>query len=412
MKPTRALVVIAAVAALLAVSCSGTERTAPHAQPVGEGSTTIPTAERPTTAVSATKVRLTRIAVVPHPTDLVPRAGTDELYVASQPGQIFTLVPSADGSLAKSDTLLLDLSPRVGRESGEQGLLGIAFSPDGSTLIASYTDGNDRGASVLDRYDVHGDEADPASRVELMRVPQPFPNHNGGHVIFGPDGYLWYGLGDGGSQGDPNDNGQNPKTLLATIMRIDPLHAGPTLPYTIPPDNPFVDGADGRPEVWLFGVRNPWRYSFDATTGDLWIGDVGGSLWEEVDLLTAPGRGRGANLGWSLREGAHDTSKKGRRPAGLVEPVFEYDHDEGISITGGYVYRGSRLPSLDGVYLYSDYGTSTLRALRVDGGKVLEATTLTTTGDTMELVVSFAQDNHRELYAVSNGGLIFRLDPS
>lgn len=397
-------------AVLVAGACGGTG--GPHAQPVGKGSTTTPTDATAGATLARNTVRITTIASVPSPTAVVSRFGSENLYVTSQSGAVTVLVRQADDTFIKAPTPLIDLSDRVGAASGERGLLGLAFSPDGTQVIASYTDGNDDGASVLDRYDVTGELVDPSSRVELMRTPQPFANHNGGNVVFGPDGYLWYGLGDGGSQGDPSDNGQNPKNLLATIMRIDALNPSTTLPYTIPADNPFVSTSSARPEVWLYGVRNPWRFSFDSANGDLWIGDVGGSTWEEIDLLpAASGRGKGTNLGWSLREGAHDTDKPGARPDDLVEPIFEFDHTQGSSITGGFVYRGTKIPALQGAYLYSDYGTSTLRALRVKGTTVSETATLPTTGVPLAVVVSFGEDLHNELYAAELGGLVVRLDP-
>lgn len=399
--------------AIIALTACGGGSSDEHAQPVGEGSTTTPTESAGSATLGRTTVRITRIASVPSPTSVVSRAGSENLYVTSQSGAITVLVHQEDGRFIEAPTPLIDLSDRVGSSGGERGLLGLAFSPDGTQLITSYTDGNDNGASVLERYNVNGEVADLASRVELMRTPQPFANHNGGNVVFGPDGYLWYGLGDGGGQGDPDDNGQNPKTRLATIMRIDALHRSASSPYTIPKDNPFASGRDALPEVWLYGVRNPWRFSFDSDNGDLWIGDVGGSAWEEIDLLpAATGRGKGANLGWSLREGAHDTEKSGDRPADLVDPIFEFDHTQGSSITGGFVYRGTKIPDLQGVYLYSDYGTSTLRALRANGTKATETATLATTGEPLAVVVSFGEDHHHELYAAELGGLIVRLDPA
>ncbi len=397
---------------LLAASCSATS-TSRHADPVGSGSTTLPVAQQGESMLGRTSVRLTAVAVAHIPTAVVSRPGGENLYVTEMAGRVIVLEHQSDDTFKVSATPVIDLTSRVGAFGGERGLLSVAFSPDGTKMVASYTDGNDNGNSVVDMYDMHGDVADPASRVEILRLHQPFPNHNGGNALFGPDGYLWLGYGDGGGQGDPSGNGQNTKVLLAKMLRIDPLHPTATAPYSIPPDNPFADGRNGRPEIWLYGVRNPWRFSFDASTRDLWIADVGGAEEEEIDVLpAAQGQGRGANLGWSLREGAHDTVTGGTRPAGMVEPIFEYDHQEGVAIIGGFVYRGTHLPNLSGAYLYSDYGQSTLRALRVDGTTVKEAVTLTSTGAPPPQIVSFGEDSHHELYAADLGGTIYRLDPA
>ena len=231
---------------------------------------------------------------------------------------------------------------------------------------------------------------------------QPFSNHNGGDVHIGPDGFLWWSLGDGGSRGDPRGNGQNTDTLLGSILRIDPTAGNP---YGVPGDNPLV-GRAGRDEIFAYGLRNPWRFSFDRATGDLWIADVGQNRWEEINRLAAPGRGRGANLGWNAREGTHSYDGGGI-PTGHVGPIHEYSHDRGCSVTGGYVYRGGRIPGLSGTYVYGDYCTAELWGLRTDGDRgSLDVSVPAGT------LVSFAEDNAGELYVLSFDGWVSRLDPA
>jgi len=228
--------------------------------------------------------------------------------------------------------------------------------------------------------------------------------------VFGPDGYLWIGFGDGGSQDDPHGNGQNPAALLGKMLRLDVTDPPPGAPYAVPADNPFVGEDDKRTEIWMTGLRNPWRYSFDRLTGDLWVADVGGSEWEEIDLLpAADGTGRGANLGWQIREGSHDTGTEGHA-ADLVDPIFEYSHDEGSSITGGYVYRGSAIPDLRGVYLFSDFTVPTLRGLTVRNGALHQEAVLSTSGAELSQVVSFGEDSGGELYVVCLSGDIVRIE--
>jgi len=398
----------------------GASTTVPTAatSPVRTSTTTTPGDVAPTTAptpaadvdLADVSVRLTEVASVRSPTALVPRSGTDDLFVAERAGVVRRLARAGDAFEAAAEPVL-DITDAVADAGGERGLLGLAFSPDGAHLVVSYTDGDDDGASVVARYTMDADVADVASRVEILRLPQPFPNHNGGDVAFGPDGYLYLGFGDGGSQGDPDDNGQDLGSLLAKLLRIDVSASTAAAPYTVPADNPFVGDASARNEIWAFGLRNPWRFGFDTATGDLWIADVGGSEWEEVDLLpAASGAGRGANLGWSLREGAHDTDKSGDRNVPMVEPIFEYSHDEGASITGGYVYRGTRVPRLRGVYLFSDYAAAELRGIRAADGALVQQSVLATTGADLSQVSTFGQDLDGEVYVVSLAGGIYRID--
>jgi glucose/arabinose dehydrogenase len=283
-------------------------------------------------------------------------------------------------------------------------LLGITFSPDGTHLYVSFTDPN--GNSVIQDYAMNGDVADVASRRRVLFVDQPFANHNGGEVLTGPDGMLYIGLGDGGSDGDPQTNGQNKATLLSKILRINPK-ATATGPYSVPADNPFVHTPVARPETWDWGFRNPWRFSFDRATGDLWVGDVGQNAWEEIDFAKA-GVG-GLNFGWSLREGTH--KYKGARPAGEVDPVYEYSHASGgVAVTGGYVYRGTRIRNLVGSYVFADYAEGNITALQQHNGHVTahrELNNSITSG-----ISSFGQDNSGELYVLDLSGKLWRIDPA
>lgn len=335
----------------------------------------------------------------------VTGAGDDSgrLFVVEKTGHVWTV----EGG--ERTEVFLDLSEVVSTES-EQGLLGIAFSPsfaEDGVFFASYTRAD--GTSVLSRYLASGDTADPTSEQVLLTQAQPFKNHNGGMIAFGPDGYLYYGLGDGGSGGDPQGNGQNLSTLLGTIMRLDVLRDGnmsATKPYGIPDDNPFVGRADARPEIWAWGLRNPWRFSFDGQTGDLWIGDVGQSAWEEIDFQPADSVG-GENYGWNLLEGTHPYPPDGAMPAGdFTAPIVEYDRDAGKSVTGGYVYRGTAIPGLAGTYLYGDFVDGRIWALvRAEDGKV-ENRLL---AQTHFQIASFGEDDLGELYVVDFAGAVYRL---
>ena len=317
--------------------------------------------------------------------------GSGRLFVIEKPGAIRIL---QDGQLLPQP--FLDIVDRVGSNGNEQGLLGLAFHPQyaqNGRFFVNYTDGN--GDTVIARFQVSGDlnVADPASEVKLLGIDQPYANHNGGGLAFGPDGYLYAGLGDGGSQGDPQGNGQNTDSLLGKILRMD-VNSGDA--YSIPADNPFGN------EVWAYGLRNPWRLSFDKATGELYIGDVGQNQWEEIDYLPAGSPG-GTNFGWSHREGAHDYDGGG--PAGMVDPVDEYSHQEGgCSVTGGYVYRGS-MPEWNGIYLYGDYCTGIIWGLlNTDGGWQKQQLF-----DVDYTITSFGQDQAGEIYLISDGGSVYKL---
>ena len=406
------LVTVTACSDDTATRSAPTTTTTPTSVPGGAGDTSSTTAAAGTaTDLAAVAIRLRKVAEVDQPTSVTDRRGTSTVYVTEKAGRLRSLHPTND-ALSLDDSPVLDISGDVGSDGLEQGLLGAAFNADGTTLVVSYT--NPDGDSRVDAYDMSGDQIDRSSRRQLLAIDQPFANHNGGSVAFGPDGMLYLGFGDGGSQGDPSGNGQNTRVLLAKILRLDVSTGTAARPYTIPPDNPFADGTAGRPEVWLYGVRNPWRFSFDRDSGDLWIGDVGGSDREEIDRLPATegqGAGRGLNLGWQLREGLKDTDRSGDR-SGLTDPVTDEPHDNGVcSITGGYVYRGSAIPELRGVYVWSDFCDSTLRGMTAAASASSGGPTIRRfDGVTGDQITSFGQDTDGELYVLGLGGSISRIE--
>jgi glucose/arabinose dehydrogenase len=326
--------------------------------------------------------------------------GSGRLFIVEKTGRIRVL--QGGNVLPES---FLDISDRVGSSGSEQGLLGMAFHPrytENGYFYVNFT--NNNGNTVIARFqasDPAANTADPGTETDLLHVQQPYPNHNGGEVTFGPDGMLYLGLGDGGSGGDPQGNGQSTDTLLGKILRID-VDQGDL--YAIPPDNPFAQGG-GKGEIFAYGLRNPWRFSFDRSNGDLWIADVGQNSWEEIDYLPA-GSPPGANFGWNYREGLHNY--QGNPPARLklVDPVAEYGHDQGCSVTGGYVYRGAALPAWQGVYLFGDYCSGIVWGLspRDNGG--WRMTQLFETGVNIS---SFGEDEAGELYLVALSGEIYRM---
>jgi glucose/arabinose dehydrogenase len=322
--------------------------------------------------------------------------GSGRLFIIEKVGRI-RILQNNQLSFAP----FLDITDRVDSSGNEQGLLGLAFHPDFKHNGFFYVNYTKRGGdTVIARFTASGDSADPNSEVKLLGVSQPFPNHNGGGLVFGPDGYLYIGLGDGGSQGDPNGNGQNLKTFLGKILRVDVDHGSP---YSIPPDNPFGT------EIWAYGLRNPWRFSFDRLTGDLWIGDVGQNLYEEIDFVPA-GTPGGINFGWNRYEGFHDY-KSGPSLTNHWPPVLEYGHQDlmgGCSIIGGYVYRGS-MPEWQGIYFYGDYCSGNVWAALhlVNGnGETWNSERLFQTGVS---ITSFGVDEAGELYLASDEGMIYRL---
>jgi glucose/arabinose dehydrogenase len=423
-RPRRLRVALGLVVAiaLLAAACGdddGPETTSPGSPSIAPGATT--TDGDPVPPVPDDAIRLTPVAEVDLPVAFASRPGTDDLYVAGQAGVVERIAVTAGGeepsspggegpAFALADEPVLDLSSLT-RARGEQGLLGLAFSPDGGLLYVDYTDRV--GHTHVVEYRMDGDVADPASARELLFIEQPYTNHNGGQLAFGPDGMLYVGMGDGGSRGDPEDRAQDPDDLLGKILRIDPTPADDGTPYTIPPDNPFATGG-GRPEIWMTGLRNPWRFGFDRATGDLWVADVGQNEIEEVTWLPADpaGTGRCANLGWPYLEGTQPF--RGDPPTGvtLVDPIAEYDHGDGsCSVTGGYVYRGSAVPALEGVYVYGDYCSSELWGVAAAGGAVVASGALGASVDANTLS-SFGEGADGELYVLSIEGTVYRIAPA
>lgn len=322
------------------------------------------------------------------PTDLAG-AGEGRLLVLEQPGRVRLIL---DG-VVQADPFL-DITDRVGSQGNEQGLLGIALHPHFAENGFFYLDYTNRaGTTVVSRFQAlaDGTRADPASEKVLLTIEQPYANHNGGSLAFGPDGMLYIGTGDGGSAGDPQGNGQKLTTLLGKLLRID-VDGGD--PYAIPPDNPFANGQQGRREIWAYGLRNPWRFSFDRLTGDLWIADVGQNAWEEINFQAAGAPG-GVNYGWNFREGAH--SYRGEPPAGvtLTDPVAEYPHPEGCSVTGGFVYRGEKFPEFFGIYVYGDYCNGRVWGLLRQPDGSWQSQLLFETGTYLS---SFGEDVSGELY--------------
>lgn len=334
-------------------------------------------------------------------------AGDDSgrLFVVEQAGRVWIV---RDGQT--EPVPFLDISSLVSTSANERGLLGLAFHPDyaeNGVFFVHYSARNPDGTTTLARYRVspnNPDLADPASAEVIFTLAQPYGNHNGGQIAFGPDGYLYLGLGDGGSAGDPLNAGQTPDTLLGKILRLD-VDSSPA--YAAPPDNPaFTVNPALAPEVWAWGLRNPWRFSFDRATGDLFIADVGQNLIEEINFQPADSRG-GENYGWRVFEGTRRFSNE-REPAGHVLPIFEYTHAEGCSVTGGYVYRGAALPELNGVYFFGDYCYGRIWATRrADGGAFQ---TVVFMPDTDLIISSFGEDDAGELYLLDHGqGRVFQL---
>ena len=329
--------------------------------------------------------------------------GTGRLFVVEQAGRIRVIVP---GPQVRDAPVFLDLTDRVNSRGNEEGLLGLAFHPDyqdNGFFFVDYTASNPR-RTVVARFSVRQDDpdrADAAHEKILLEVPQPYGNHNGGQIAFGPDGYLYVALGDGGSGGDPHGNGQNRKTLLGALLRIDVDTAG--IPYGIPADNPFVGNDQGwREEIFAYGLRNPWRFSFDPETGRLWAGDVGQNRYEEVDLIE-----KGGNYGWNVLEGFHCyESGPACRREGMKEPVFEYGRRDGSSITGGYVYRGPTLPDLNGTYLFADYVSGRVWSLALEDREVRPKMLV----DSGLNISSFGVDEEGKVYLCAFDGRIYRFE--
>jgi glucose/arabinose dehydrogenase len=383
-------------------------------------STPVPTtALAPTAVPAAPAIEQAKLALAPVARGLdrplfVTQAGdgSGRLFIVEKAGTIRVL---QGGSVLPRP--FLDIRDRVLSRGSEQGLLGLAFAPDFARTGAFFVDYTDlSGDTVVSRFRVTGDPniADAAGEFEVLGIPQPASNHNGGMLAFGPDGYLYVGAGDGGGQGDPFHNGRNPQALLGKILRLD-VTSDPAKPYVIPPDNPWVaatwNGQAVRPEVWALGLRNPWRFSFDRRTGDLWIADVGQDRYEEIDRVPAGADGRvegGLDFGWPIMEGTHcypDTASCSRE--GLTLPVVDYAHGaNGCSIIGGYVYRGKAMPALAGAYVYGDYCSGRIWALAPAAGGWRSRLLL----ESGLAISSFGEDQAGELYVTDlQAGIVYRL---
>lgn len=419
--PPSLVIRTAAVVAVtsLAAGCADSDITADATSTTGAASITASSTAAPTTAAPQENGSTTTSAATP--TTTTPPAGdpaqasiqlvevTDDLdaplSITWVPGRSGAgLISTKEGRIVRvelasgSTETVADISSRVSSNS-ERGLLGLAADPSGDWLYGNYTD--PAGDSRLVAWPLDGDVPDTDAEVELLEVGQPYSNHNGGDLHIGPDGNLYWSLGDGGSAGDPQGNGQDPSSLLGTILRVTPT-PGEASPLAIPADNPFVSGG-GAAEVWQWGLRNPWRFSFDRLTGDLWVGDVGQSSREEVNRL--PAGLSGANFGWNCFEG--DRVFSGCEPSGnVVGPFYTYGRDRGLSVTGGYVYRGSAVPELAGAYLFADYGNDRIWALPEDTPEAVDL------GLQVDDVVSFGEDPEGEIYVVTLSGRILRIEPA
>lgn len=339
------------------------------------------------------------------------RDGTNRVFVGTQQG-VLHVIPN-DPQAAKSQ-VFLDLRDRVAYDdkTNEEGFLGLAFHPNykkNGEFFVFYTTKQAKLTNVVSRFRVRMDnsnQADPASEEVLLRFQKPYWNHDGGTIAFGPDGYLYITHGDGGAANDPHDNGQNLKSLLGKVLRIDINQKEEGKAYAVPKDNPFVDHKDAAPEIWAYGLRNIWRMAFDHKTGQLWAADVGQNLYEEINLIE-----KGGNYGWNRREGLHPFGARGTGPRPeFIEPIWEYHHDIGKSITGGHVYRGKQLPELEGAYLYGDYVSGKLWALRYDETQKRVVANRPIKDRTLP-VYSFGEDEEGEVYYLTqtiSGQGIFR----
>jgi glucose/arabinose dehydrogenase len=325
------------------------------------------------------------------PIAMLQPPGGNAWYVIEKAGRIWR-------QQGNGFVLFADLSARIESGPGEAGMLGIAFHPrygENHRLFLSYTVRSRPLRSVIAEYAVMAGHLQPGSERVLLQVEQPYSNHNSGQLAFGPDGYLYISLGDGGAGGDPHGHGQNTHTLLGSLLRIDVDHGRP---YAIPPDNPFARRG-GRPEIYAYGLRNPWGWGFDRQTGKLWLADVGQDRWEEVDIIQS-----GGNYGWNIREGRHCYARDPCELPGLLEPELEYSHRQGCSITGGRVYRGRAVPELQGHFIYADYCSGRVWAYGIDGRAPPRLIA--------ELDInpsSFAEDRQGELYLTDLEGGIYRL---
>ena len=394
-------------------STPATPARTPTATPTTAASTPVPATPVPT-AAETVAAEPPAIALVPafpglpepeRPVAMLEAPGRDLFLIALQDGRVLAL--PRDGPWGNPRTVH-DQRERTSRDGNEQGLLSIALDPDfarNGYVYAWYSVRGGADVTRLARFTATGEGAsfafDASSELTILEIEQPYPNHNGGTILFGPDDMLSLGVGDGGAGGDPHGHGQNPGTLLGTVVRIDVRGATADAPYAIPPDNPFRDREDARPEVWAWGLRNPWRMSFDRETGILWAGDVGQDAVEEIVIVRA-----GENHGWNVVEGTRCFSpREGCDRTGLAPPVHEYGRDGGCSVTGGYVYRGAAMPALRGWYLFSDFCAGGIRAIPAGSAASGEATqAVALWEDGPGEIASFAEDAAGELYVISFGG--------
>jgi glucose/arabinose dehydrogenase len=393
-------------AALIAAAVSGCEPSTRSPVPTARPGTSAPGSSTGSFDASGVAIAVEPFATIAGaPLAMAaPKDGTGRLFVAAQDGQVW--VVSRDGATSQAPTL--DIRPLV-TSGGERGLLGLALHPDFPDDPRAFVDYTDRnGNTVVASYTVdpsNPDRLDPGSAVDILHVGQPYANHNGGGLAFGPNGYLYVTLGDGGGGGDPQGNAQRLDTTLGKILRIDVDASSGGRRYGIPAGNPFVGDPFAHPEIWLYGLRNPWRLSFDRQTRDLWIGDVGQGAREEIDVARAGVAG--VNFGWNRMEGS--SCYGGSRDcdqSGLTLPVAEYGHDLGCTVIGGYVYRGAAYPILQGGYLFADYCKGTIWAL---DSAVTQLTPAIVVGQTDGSVSSFGEDADGELYLMNLHGTIGRV---
>lgn len=329
--------------------------------------------------------------------------GDSRLFILEQPGRIRVV---KNGELLPKP--FLDITDRV-KYGGERGLLSLAFHPkykETGYFYVNYTESS-HGDTLVERYSAlsGADVADPGSAKLILKVAQPYANHNGGHIQFGPDGMLYIAMGDGGSAGDPRGNAQNRATLLGDLLRIDVDHGDP---YAIPRDNPFVHENGMRGEIWAWGLRNPWRFAFDRQSGLLYIADVGQNRYEEVDIV--PASSAGLNYGWNILEGKHCYLSDTCSSEGTILPAFEYNHTQGCSITGGYVYRGKAIPSMSGRYFFADYCLGWIKSIQYENGVIRERKNWNL--GVQNNVLSFGEDAAGELYVCFANGRVYKFSPA
>jgi glucose/arabinose dehydrogenase len=361
--------------------------------------------------VAFPNLKVERCVAIEHPRD-----GSDRIFILEQPGRVMWFENSAE---AKEKKLALDLVPKVRSRGNEEGLLGLAFHPkvkENGFVYLQYSTSDPpkepdpkkvmNRRNVLSRFKMSADRTtiDPASEQVLLEVKQPYENHNGGVIQFGPDGFLYIGLGDGGAANDPHGNGQKPDTMLGKFLRIDVDRGSDGKKYAVPKDNPFVGKEGILPEIWSIGWRNPWGYHFDRKTGELWSGDVGQDKWEEICIVR-----KGGNYGWNTREAFHEFRSPKGEPPEFVDPIVEHDHGLAKSITGGCVYHGKKNPAWDGLYLYGDFVTGNMWAIRWDGKKMVENKLIFTLPG--KQIAIFGEDRDGEVLFSSFDGRIYRFKP-